>query len=300
DIIDTGVGISTEELKKIFDPFVQVGKIDDSKSGTGLGLHISRRYTDLLGGKLTAESEVDKGSVFQFNIQAKMGRETQVAEKTAQTKIVSLEPGQKEYRILIVEDILENRTLLRRLLESVGFKVEEVVNGKEALTMVTEWHPDLILMDMRMPVMDGYEATHRIKSTEKGAVIPIIALTASALEEEKTKIMSIGCDDSIRKPFQEETLFDRLKQHLDVRYRYEEEKKRPVDSHLKNGINLTPDDLAALPENLLADLKQAAVELDRSKIMVIVDQVRKQDSSTADTLAKMAKAFQYEDILKLL
>ncbi len=300
EIRDTGVGISKEELKKIFDPFVQVGEINDSIKGTGLGLHISRRYASLLGGKLTAESDVGEGSVFQFSISAKTAEVSSTTETVNRSKVVSLEPGQQEYRILIVEDIDVNRTLLRRFIESIGFKVGEAVNGQEALTMVEEWNPDLVFMDMRMPVMDGYEATEKIKSTEKGSTIPIIALTASALEEEKTKIMSIGCDGLIRKPFQERALFDTLGQHLNARYQYEDKQTPLIDSQKRNDNKLTPEVLSALPENLIKDLKKAAVELDRKKIMEVVDLIRKQDPATAKTLGDMAKTFQFDKIMELL
>ncbi|MCP4750081.1 MAG: response regulator [Proteobacteria bacterium] len=300
EVEDTGIGIPPEDLEKIFDLFVQAGGIGDASSGTGLGLGISRQYVDLMGGEITAESEVDRGSVFRFEITVEESETTEAIEKPACPRIVSLEPDQPEYRILIVEDIRENRILLRRFLEEIGFTVGEAINGKEAVEMFEEWRPHLIFMDMRMPVIDGYEAAQRIKSTRKGSTIPIVALTASALEEERSKIMAVGCDDFIRKPFKEDVLYETLSQHLDARYIYEEVKAAQAVPKVPIWERLTPEILAGLPESISKELKQAVTELDRTKIMAVVESIRKLDPSTAKALAEMVKTFQYDKLLDLM
>ncbi|MCP4753849.1 MAG: response regulator [Proteobacteria bacterium] len=297
---DTGIGIPPEDLEKIFDLFVQAGRSGDASSGTGLGLGISRQYVDLMGGEITAESEVDRGSVFRFEISVEESEAVEVIEKPASPRILSLAPDQPEYRILIVEDIRENRILLRRFLEEIGFTVGEAINGKEAVEMFEEWRPHLIIMDMRMPVMNGYEATKRIKSTRMGSTIPIVALTADALEEDRSKIMAVGCEGFIRKPFIEDVLFETLSQHLDARYIYEEVKAAPTVSKVPIWERLTPEILAGLPESISKELKQAVSELDRKKIMAVVERIRERDSSTAKALAEMVKTFQYDKLLDLL
>jgi CheY-like chemotaxis protein len=136
--------------------------------------------------------------------------------------VIGLESGQPQYRILVVDDRLESRVLLVKLLTSVGFEVLEAVNGQEAIELWSSWEPHLIWMDMRMPVMDGYEATKRIKADLKGQATAIVALTASAFEEERSVVLSAGCDDFVRKPFRESVIFEKMAQHLGVRYIYAE------------------------------------------------------------------------------
>ena len=133
-----------------------------------------------------------------------------------------LEPGQPAYRLLVVDDSEVNRKLLVKIFQPLGFEVREAGDGVEALAAWEEWEPHLIWLDMRMPVMDGYETTRRIKATTRGMATVIIALTASALEEDKAVILSEGCDDYMRKPFHEEDLFDMIAKHLGVRYVYED------------------------------------------------------------------------------
>ena len=142
-------------------------------------------------------------------------------EEPKHGRILGLAEGQPRYRLLIVEDQPENRLLLRRLLEPLGFELREAANGQEAVALFEQWHPDLIWMDIRMPVMDGLEAVRRIRATKAGAETKIIALTAHALEEERSPIMAAGCDDLVRKPFREQEIFDALARHLRLKFIYE-------------------------------------------------------------------------------
>ena len=138
-------------------------------------------------------------------------------------RVVGLEPGQPEYRILAVDDRLESRLLLVKMLSSLGFAVEEAENGVQAVEMWSSWEPHLIWMDMRMPVMDGYEATKQIKAHLKGQATVIIALTASAFDEERSVILSAGCDDFVAKPFREQVILEKMAKYLGVRYVYDQE-----------------------------------------------------------------------------
>ncbi|MCP4396721.1 MAG: response regulator [bacterium] len=137
-------------------------------------------------------------------------------------RVLALTPDQLHYGILIVDDRWENRQLLIKLLKPVGFDVKEAANGQEALSIWETWEPHLSWMDMRMPVMDGYEATEQIKTSLKGQATAIIALTASAFDEEKTAVLSAGCDDFLRKLFRHTEIFDMLHKHLWVTFIYEE------------------------------------------------------------------------------
>ncbi len=185
EVEDTGPGISEEDRKKIFHPFVQLREQGTIETGTGLGLAICKQYVDFMGGQIDVVSKKGKGSVFFFEIPAKELPLEEMAIVPERGRVIGLEEGQPRYRLLIAEDQLENRILLHKILEPLGFDIREAVNGKDAVEIFEQWHPDLIWMDIRMPVMDGLEATHRIKATDAGLHTKIIAITAQALEEEK-------------------------------------------------------------------------------------------------------------------
>ena len=270
DVQDTGMGIAPNEMEKIFDPFVQKRSDKTSSEGTGLGLAISRKLVRMMDGDIAVKSEVGKGSVFSFEILVDPGTKVKIETEKHARRVTGLVPGQSAYGILVVEDNPENRTLLCKLLLSVGFEVYEAVNGQEAIDQYKRLQPDLIWMDMAMPVIDGYEATKRIRELEiqnaedrtsniqlqVSSHIPIIALTAHAFEEEKEVILAAGCDDLVRKPFQEAEIFETMPRYLGIRYVYEEEKE-----HGARGKGLTPEALAQLPDDLRKELKQAIIDL---------------------------------------
>ncbi|MDB9377458.1 hybrid sensor histidine kinase/response regulator, partial [Nodularia sphaerocarpa] len=186
---DTGIGISTAELPKLFEAFSQTQSGKDSQEGTGLGLVISRKFVQLMEGDISVESELGKGTTFKFSIQAKLGQQANSNLVEEHPQVLELVPGQPTYKLLTVDDKAINRQLLIKLLQPLGFEIKEASNGKEAITIWEEWEPHLIFMDMRMPIMDGYEATKHIKSTTKGNATAVIALTASVLEEEKAIVL---------------------------------------------------------------------------------------------------------------
>ena len=206
---------------------------------------------------------------------------------------------QPRYRLLIVEDQPENRLLLRRLLEPLGFELREAANGQEAVALFEQWHPDLIWMDIRMPVMDGLEAVRRIRATKAGADTKIIALTAHALEEEREPIMAAGCDDLVRKPIREQELFGALARHLRLKFIYE---KAPRQESIPDapGLTLRPEQLDALPAELLRDLRQAVVELDTARTQALIQQVTERDASLGRALNTLATQLGYKRLLKLL
>jgi CheY-like chemotaxis protein len=199
---------------------MEVGK--QRSEGSGLGLTICRKFVQLLGGEVKVNSEPGKGSEFSFTLPMKPLEADSLPQVETPAQVTGLEAGQPEYRILVVEDRPDNRQLLIDLLKQVGFQVLEAVNGEEAFALFKDERPDLICMDMRMPVMDGYEATRRIKAMPDGKRTPIIALTASAFEEDRKAIMATGCDGFVRKPIKEHELFDSIKQLLRVRFHYKD------------------------------------------------------------------------------
>ncbi len=218
---DTGPGIASEELGIIFEAFAQTQAGVDSHEGTGLGLTICRQFIELMGGNISVESEVGVGSSFHFSIQAGRAAQAQNEKMVAPARqVMGLAPDQPTPKILVVEDKAVNRLLLVDLLLDLGFEVREAVNGQEAIQQWQTWSPALIWMDMRMPVMDGYAATRKIKALAQEHPPVIVALTANAFEEDHQIALEAGCDDFVRKPFQEQDLVETLAKHLGVRYRY--------------------------------------------------------------------------------
>ena len=218
EVEDTGAGIAPEELDKLFEPFVQTQSGMEAQEGTGLGLPISQNFVQLMGGELTVSSKVGHGTAFKFEIPVRIIDAQEVQNQEPQSRDIALEPNQPRYRVLVVDDKATNRRLLVKLLEPLGFEIEEASNGQEAVAIWERWEPHLIWMDMRMPVMDGYEATKQIKSQLKGQATVIIAITASILEEERAVVLSVGCDDFVRKPLRESVIFEKIAEHLGVRY----------------------------------------------------------------------------------
>lgn len=216
---DTGTGIDIAELDQLFDAFTQAEAGRKSHKGTGLGLYISRQLVRLLGGDITVESTVGQGSCFKFNVPI-LSPEARQASLQAQTdrRMTRLQPNQPTWRILVVEDQPENRRLMTQLLSGIGFEVQEAEEGQAAIALWKTWNPDLILMDMRTPQMNGYEATRQIKAVDQKTVI--IAVTANVLEEEQSIIFAAGCDDLLYKPFKEQTLLLKLSEYLGVQYLY--------------------------------------------------------------------------------
>ena len=166
EIEDTGPGIAAAELESIFDAFVQTKVIDRSRGGTGLGLAISRQFARLMGGDIQVESALSQGTIFTFHIQAPLATPADLSDQSHPSTIVALAPDQPAYRILVVDDQADNRNVMCQLLTQLGFKVRSATNGQEAIAINNTWTPDLIWMDMRMPVMDGYEATRRIRAKQ--------------------------------------------------------------------------------------------------------------------------------------
>ena len=175
--------------------------------------------------------------MFYFEIPVRVLPSVAERDELKHRRILGLAEGQPRYRLLIVEDQPENRLLLRRLLDPLGFELREAANGQEAVALFEQWHPDLIWMDIRMPVMDGLEAVRRIRATKAGADTKIIALTAHALEEEREPIMAAGCDDLVRKPIREQELFEALARHLRLKFIYE---KAPRSGEHAGGAGAYP------------------------------------------------------------
>jgi two-component system, sensor histidine kinase and response regulator len=299
EVADTGPGISPSEISTLFQPFVQTETGRRSMQGTGLGLPISQQFVRIMGGDISVESKLGQGTKFTFNIQVDLATESDEQEKSSAKQVIGLEAGQQIYRILIVEDIIENRQLLIEILKPLAFETREACNGEEGIALHTSWKPHLILMDMLMPIMDGYEATRRIKQSLQGQETIIIALTASAFEEQRQVIFAAGCDDFICKPFREEVLFEKIAAHLKVRYIYEEEKSSTSVSALIPPKVLTAEDLSVMPIDWLVNLYQAAICVDDSGILELIKQIPESEATLAKALTDLVENFRIDIIIDL-
>jgi len=301
EVEDTGLGIAPEELANLFQAFGQTKTGKEAQEGTGLGLAISRQFVQLMGGDITVNSQVGKGTIFKFNIPAKVVDGSEIETRKPTRQVIALEPNQPTYRILIVDDKPLNRLLLVNLLNPLGFELKEAGNGKEAIEIWSQWEPHLMWMDMRMPIMDGYTATKHIKATTKGQATAIIAITASAFEEERTVVLSAGCDDFLRKPFQEAEIFAIMHRHIGVRYIYEDspENEMSTSQHVDKSV-LTAAALQALPKEWLGELKQAIINVDLDLATALIEEIASANPVLAEALNNCIENFDYSKILNLI
>jgi PAS domain S-box-containing protein len=296
EVEDSGQGIDPEDRERIFLPFVQLENRATAETGTGLGLAICKQYVELMDGRIDFSSEPGKGSRFWIEVPATLVSSAEIPAAPHQGRVTGLAVGQAGFRLLIAEDQPENRQLLRRLLDPLGLELREATNGQEAVALFEDWQPHLILMDIRMPLMDGLEATRRIKTTKNGKQTRILAVTAHALKEERAQIMEAGCDDFIQKPFSDTELFAALSKHLGLKFLYAEKPEGSIAA----APELSAARLAALPVELVSQLHQAVVELDTVRTLTLIEQIGEQDASLGEQLGALAQSLDYNCLLRLL
>jgi len=287
EVEDTGQGIAAEDLDQLFIPFQQTLK-GMRAGGTGLGLTISRRLAEIMEGTLTVTSVLGKGSCFRFEVELALGENTEEVVLPPQHHVIGLAPGTKPIRVLVVDDIADNRDLMFALLEPVGFKVREACNGLEALAVVAEWSPQVVLMDMRMPVMDGYQATRQLKASPAGRAILVIAVTASAFEEEESRVLATGVDAYLRKPFRPDDLYAELRKGLRLEYVY----AATTTSRAKMPCLMSLAQIT-LSAELLRSIRQAVDDGDMMQLMSLLDQAEAQDAQAARAMRALAEQYDY-------
>jgi len=212
-IEDTGMGIASDQLESIFNPFEQQKGQGNKYGGTGLGLTITRRLAEMMNGKISVSSQAGKGSCFTVEL-----REVEISPVIAESSLSEsrnfIFADFKGAKILLVEDNRYNIELLRAILSPLNIRLTEAYNGKQAIESLKSFKPDMILMDMKMPVMDGYKTVPIIKSDKNLKDIPIIALTADVIPENREKIMAAGCNGFLAKPVDEKRLLKELMKFL--------------------------------------------------------------------------------------
>ena len=302
EIEDSGVGVGPTEIDQLFQAFGQTSSGINIGEGTGLGLVISKKFVELLGGEIYLESKVGQGSTFSFKIpvQEVSKNETTLALQIA--RVVGLEPGQPCYRLLIVDDKWDNRQLLVRMLDSYGFELREAESGQEALDIQEVWAPDLIWMDIRMPGIDGLEAAKLIRAQASHIKQPvIIAVTAGVLQTQLEALLREVCDDIIIKPFKENNLIEVLRKYLNIKYLYESIAKTGESLGLKTEkLRVSPSDFHALPKEIVLQLKESVAALRLSSALDTIEEIRKRDEPLANTLHELAIEFRFDTLQLLL
>lgn len=294
-VADTGPGIASEEQGRLFQMFSQTLSGLKAQEGTGLGLVISQQYVHLLGGHILVDSQAGHGSRFWFDLDVEITTDPQ--PKFSEKCIVGLIVDRPDYRILIVDDQLINRRLLVKLLEPLGFNLQEAADGIEALQKWQQWQPDLIWLDIRMPKLDGYEVARRIRAAESDHHVKILAFTASTLGEERAQVLAAGCDGFLGKPFRHTELLEMMGHHLQLALVYADE---ATEKNSTRPMTVDAKRLAELPQHLLEPLRAAVLELDMEYSTALANDIAALDPILGAWLQQQLQDLRYESLIAML
>ena len=293
-VADTGVGIAKDELQRLFEPYQQTASGEQSNTGSGLGLVITRELVKLMKGEIDVQSEWGQGTTVLVEIEAEE-IEKNIEPHRNSHRVTGIAPNQELKQILIVDDKPDNRELLQSMLSNVGFDVRTVGNGLQAINQCATYSPDLIFMDMRMPQMDGYETTRRLRAMALEVKPIIIALTASSSSHEVEAITQVGCNDLIFKPFREEEIFRKLANHLNIRFTYDENDIETQEvQRVETNINLD-----SLPIQLQERLYSALASYSLEQVQEVIDDFPPEQEALAKCLKAKIIDFDFRSILSL-
>jgi signal transduction histidine kinase/DNA-binding response OmpR family regulator len=296
DIEDTGTGVAAADQARIFDAFVQAGD-GDRYQGVGLGLTISRQLLKLMGGTISVSSELGHGARFRIELAVDQARDADLRVEHEWPAVFVLEAGQPEYRILVVEDDRESSMLLERLLQNAGFAVRLAENGAQAVERFREWQPQFVWMDLHLPVIDGVEATRRIRASEGGPKAKIAALTASGFVGERSEILAAGFDDYLHKPYRPEEIFACMGRHMEVRY---VRKQAAAAAGGEIAAEKWCKDLAALHADVRRELRDALITLDSQQISAAIKRISLDNAALGSILTSYAGRYTYTPILRAI
>ncbi len=289
EVQDTGIGICADQLETIFQPFEQAGEARRRIGGTGLGLAIAKQLVRLMGGDLRVQSRLNEGSTFWFELALPT-----VIGSMAEVDVKQVVTGYQGARktILVVDDVAENRAVAIDMLGQIGFDTAEASNGKEAFEKAQALQPDLILMDIVMPVMDGLEATRRLRELPTFKEVPIVAISASASGHDQERYLAAGGNAFLTKPIHYESLLAHVAALLKLTWIVQQEEV-PAARHPS-----VPVDATTLPAALRSALEQALIRLDTAAVAHAIAEVP--DAPLAHALAMLADEFQYNRMLQLI
>lgn len=296
---DTGPGIAAVELPQLFQRFGQTRSGREAHAGAGLGLSLSLQYARLMGGDLTVRSEVGAGSVFRLEVPVNVAAAPQPAGQLQVLPALPSEPGAPGYRVLVADDVADNREFLRLLLERVGFEVQVAVNGFEVLGIVKAWQPQLILMDAWMPDMDGFEAIRRLRATTDGPQPKIIMVSASAFKGDRQSALEAGADDFVGKPVKALELLEKIRAHLGCEYGAPSGAVA-IAAPPAARKDLEPEALSHLPVELRREIRAALVVGDFENASPLLAAVSELDRPVGLALLELASQYDAEELLRLL
>lgn len=323
DVEDTGPGIDQPDLTSIFDPFVQADLGQQTGKGTGLGLPISRKFARLLGGDLTVSSVFGVGSVFRLSLPLRAVRSPDLSPQPTVQQVTGLAPGQPTHRVLVVDDAVTNRLILVRMLKSLGFSVREAENGQTAIDLWRTWQPHLLLLDLLMPEVDGYQVIQYIRQCEQEqlqasadselptAATKIIALTASPFSTIEAQPIAAAWDDLVFKPIARENLLAKIAQQLGVRYLYSDTSqgksafptagKSPGSAPVVHSLGqpLDATNLSVMPPDWCDRLRQAALQADDQQVLQLLDAIPPPYEALKAALTELVNNFHFDTILAL-
>ncbi len=294
---DTGIGMSKVELEKIFLPFEQGGDSTRKQEGTGLGLAITKRLLKMMNSELLVESKLGEGSCFSFEIDCEETQEITYSNYTNYPKLIIGYEGEKK-KILVIDDRWENRSVVLNLLEPLGFKVKEAKNGKEGLETANLFKPHLVIVDLVMPIMDGFEFARRMRKIPQFKDTPIIAMSASILDFEAQKSINSGCNDFLPKPVNLEELLKKLADFLKLQWNY-----IPIKSN-ENSTFISEETEMIYPPNKELIVMREGLEIGNfEQVEQEAIRIKKLDyryNFWANKILELAQNFDEEEIAKLL
>jgi signal transduction histidine kinase/DNA-binding NarL/FixJ family response regulator len=289
-VMDSGSGISGEDIAKLFKQFSQTESGKKQSVGTGLGLAISQEYIKLMGGEIRVDSQTDTGSTFYFTIEMPVNVEsTSMEQLVFDNQDVKYKGGQPAPKMLVAEDSAESRELLTGMLKSMGFETFEAVNGQQAIEVALVQQPSVIWMDIRMPIMDGLEATRRLRKADPQKTMTIIAVSAHVFSEERTEILAAGCDDFLCKPFSQTDIINMLKKHRDYEF---------CDNI--NVRDITKNALLAFSSTELEQFHTALRYLNHDELLQILGRLHKREPEKASLIRNEIDAMHLTELHNMI
>jgi len=296
EVQDTGIGIAREDLQRIFEPFAQM-VTHATSSGTGLGLSICRKYLSMMGSELTIDSLPGVGSTFGFVLNLPLS-DGPAVKPFLGGQIVGLAEEDRGKRLLIVEDNADARYLLTEVLAPLGFSLQVAENGLQAIEKAQEFCPEVILMDWRMPKMNGLDAARRILNGGCAVAPRILMLSANVFEEQKREALAAGIHAFLKKPLQEDELFAALEAQLNIRFQREEAGNAPTMA--KSPQELTVRDLDLLPPAERRALAEAVSEVNPVKLGQVLNRINILSPALGLRLKTMIEAVRHRELWELL
>ncbi len=297
EVEDTGHGMDAVHLDTIFGSFEQVDSSPARNEGAGLGLTISRNFARLMGGDVVVTAQPGHGSCFTFSFRAAAGSAGDLPTPPEYRQVLGIEPGNGPCRVLVVDDRDTNRDVLVRMLQPLGFETREASNGLEGLEVFQTWRPQVVLVDIVMPVMDGREAIRRIRAIPGTDGVAIVALTASTLQEERQTVLALGANAFLRKPFREEDLLEAIRIHAHINYIYGDEMSdpSPIGDEVLS-IAQARAALGGLPPALAARLHSIVMRGAINESKIIVNEIHPYDPHLADLVRQRADGYVLDEL----